>query len=140
LAVQYGDGKVFTLAPRQKVGGDDSQLPSGNAAAKPSGDPGNYQYYFADIQSALRTALCARPETRPGDYSVGMELWVGPSGALKEFGLLTSTGDRNRDAALVEALGNMDIGQPPPADLPQPVTLAIVTGGAPECPAGAGGL
>jgi hypothetical protein len=97
----------------------------------------DYWPYIATVQAALHDLLCERPETQPGRYHLGLQLWLGPQGALTSFSLLGSTGEQRRDQAIIGALANFSVGSPPPPDLPEPLNLLIVTAPVPastDCP------
>jgi hypothetical protein len=99
--------------------------------------------YSAAVQAALRSALCGHEETRPGTYRSLIRLWIGASGAVARAELLTTSGDAARDAVLFAALRAIAVGEPPPPDLPQPITLLLVPSGALAaryCPDGASAL
>lgn len=89
------------------------------------GGSGGYQQYFAAVQAGLRQAFCPDPQTRPGDYQLVIRFWTSPSGEVLRSELLGSTGSRERDRAFSAALRTLRIGVPPPAAMPQPVTMAI---------------
>ncbi|MBC3362240.1 TonB-dependent outer membrane receptor [Pseudomonas sp. SWRI154] len=91
------------------------------------GNPRLRENSFANaLQSALEQALCRSVVTRPGRYRAALQVWVGALGEVQHSRLLASTGDDQRDAAIVEALGRLNIGQLPPSSLPQPVTVLVV--------------
>jgi hypothetical protein len=81
--------------------------------------------YSAKLQTTLRKALCRSEETRPGTYRFVGRLWIGPPGIVSRAELITSTGSDARDAALLAVLQGAAIGEAPPPDLPQPVTLLL---------------
>ena len=81
--------------------------------------------YAAVLQATLRKALCRSEATRPGSYRFLGRLWIGPLGIVSRAELITSTGSDVRDAALLAALQGAVIGEAPPPDLPQPVTLLL---------------
>jgi hypothetical protein len=87
-----------------------------------------FNNYSAAIQNAMRAALCHHEETRPGSYRVLVRLWIGASGAVTGTELMTSTGNSARDVLLSDAFQGLVVGTPPPADLPQPVTLLVTSG------------
>lgn len=93
-----------------------------------------YRSYAGKVQSGLWRALCRDERTRPGDYRVAMQLWVGDEGAVKKVGLLSSTGDHRRDVAIIGAARSLSLGWVP-ARMPQPVTLLLTPGPAPDCSA-----
>ncbi len=89
---------------------------------------GAYERYFAEIQANLRQAFCRNPQTQPGGYQLVVKFWMGPSGVVQRSELIGSTGDQSRDSAFEAALETIKIGRPPPAGMPQPVTMAVLPG------------
>ena len=83
--------------------------------------------------SAVTLPYCSRVAqgalSQRGDASRAVSLlgrlWIGPLGIVSRAELITSTGSGVRDAALVAALQGAVIGEAPPPDLPQPVTLLL---------------
>jgi hypothetical protein len=125
LAVRdYAPGSVrlVTVSPAASV-----PVPGPVAGSSPFGA------YFAAVQQAVLLALCRTDTTMPGSYRLAIKLWVAPSGSVARVRFLDTTGDRQRDAALGAALGQVDIGVPPPAHFQQPITLVIL----PRPPGGA---
>jgi hypothetical protein len=92
--------------------------PALTAAAEPP--------YYVTIQRALFRALCRNQATPPGSYRLALKLRIGPSGTVSRWKLLGTTGDAQRDKALGAVLSGLDIGEPPPADLAQPVAVLIL--------------
>lgn len=131
LARAIGD-QGFTLVslPLARAGGE----AGGPGAMSPT--VLRFNSYSAAIQNAMRGALCHHEETRPGSYRTLVRLWIGASGAVTGAELVTSTGDSTRDALLSGAFQGLAVGAPPPADLPQPVTLLVTSGNRPPgyCP------
>lgn len=82
-------------------------------------------HYYGRIQASLRQAFCAQRQTRPGSYRVAVAFRIGPSGTVSRAALLGSTGDRDLDAMIGEALGGLAIGAPPPNGFAQPVVLMV---------------
>jgi len=88
------------------------------------------------VQNRILDALCRDAITRPGDYRIALELWIGPNGIIQSSALIGSTGADFRDQALLTTLRGLPVGVTPPAQLPQPLVLAIVPrgpGGADDC-------
>jgi hypothetical protein len=129
LAARYVTAMSFTLVPAPERR---SERPP--AAATARAGAGDYRSYFAAIQSSLKAALCRQAQTRPGQYRVGVRLWVGRSGIVTHAELLSSTGDRARDVVLAVVLNGITIDEPPPVNLPQPVTVVLARQ-SPENPA-----
>ncbi|SAI05034.1 Outer membrane receptor for ferric coprogen and ferric-rhodotorulic acid [Bordetella ansorpii] len=92
------------------------------------------------LQKRVWVALCARPLTAASNYQSVLRFEVTQSGRLANPRLIGSTGDPRRDSALLDALGSVRIGHPPPAELAQPVTLLILPGRADRghCPGARG--
>jgi TonB family protein len=100
-----------------------------SAAAHPAGD---YEPFFAALQLDLRQAFCRSPETWPARYQLLIRFWIAPSGAVIRSELLGSTGSRERDKAFAAALQRLRLAAPPPADMPQPVTMIVFPRSRPE--------
>jgi hypothetical protein len=121
LTARYANGSSFTLEPASQ-----SAIAKTDANIRTSDPGGIRQTYFADLQDALSEALCHRPETSPGRYRLGLQLWIAANGTVLALHLLDSTGDVQRDAAITDMLGSSKVA-PPPAGLPQPVTVVLRT-------------
>lgn len=96
--------------------------------AKPQNepDPTALADYIGVIQQDVQQALRKRGKASSGSYRVGLELWVDPSRTIQKTQIFRSTGDRERDLAVAEALQGVVIRQPAPAHTPQPVRVMIV--------------
>ncbi|SDP62938.1 TonB C terminal [Pseudomonas reinekei] len=135
LMARYARADAFTL---QKA----TVAPVPAAAAhveKASPLPGSS--YAASIQSAIERSLCRSSLIRPGSFRALLQLWIGRDGVVQHSRLVSSTGDAQRDAALVESLRNLDIERPAPSSLSQPVTLLLLpesSGKRMECSKGKG--
>jgi hypothetical protein len=117
LAARFVGDRGFTLV---SVAAADAGLsgPSRFASQRFGG-------YSVVLQTSLRKALCRSEETRPGTYRFLGRLWIGALGRVSRAELITSTGDGRRDAALLSTLQDATIGEAPPPDLPQPVTVLL---------------
>ncbi|MCK9917701.1 TonB C-terminal domain-containing protein [Microbacteriaceae bacterium K1510] len=89
-------------------------------------DPTALADYIGVIQQDVQQALRKRGKASSGSYRVGLELWVDPSRTIQKTQVFRSTGDRDRDLAVAEALQGVVIRQPAPAHTPQPVRVMIV--------------
>ncbi len=101
---------------------------SGTAMAARIAADRPYARYFAVIQGGIRDALCRNADTRPGTYKILLKFWIGPSGILERLILRGTTGDSDHDVHLVGALQAVTLAESPPADMPQPITMAIFPG------------
>jgi hypothetical protein len=81
--------------------------------------------YYGRIQAGLRQTFCADRRARSGGYRVAVGLWIGSSGAVTRSALLDTTGDPDLDETLDRAIGEMNVGEPPPAGFAQPVVMVI---------------
>lgn len=82
--------------------------------------------YRSVVQIGVWEALCNNPRTAPGSYRLLLRLNVDATGRLRGVQLLESSGDTRRDGAILAALQGARLEAPPPADLPQPVTMLIL--------------
>lgn len=116
LQSQYTAADAFTLVPAT-----DTAL-----GRVPVRDDSHDETYFRAIQTAVKSALCTRAQTLPGQYRVVVQLWIGASGVVSRAAFLGSTGSRDRDQTLSGMLNGLPVGTAPPPGLPQPVTLVIL--------------
>ncbi|MEW6437325.1 MAG: STN domain-containing protein [Pseudomonadota bacterium] len=91
-----------------------------------------YEPYFAALQTRIAEALCGL-DTRASNEII-ISFVVSESGEIVAAESRTSTNDPARDAAIVTSLRGLRIDEDPPADLPQPVTMAIYPPSAQERP------
>ncbi|WP_398493038.1 TonB C-terminal domain-containing protein [Variovorax sp.] len=94
----------------------------GNAPAADEDDDG----YDARLQARVWAALCANPRTAPGSYRSLLRFEVDAAGSILRPRLLGSSGDGGRDAALLDTLRGVRMDQPPPAAMPQPLTMIVL--------------
>jgi len=115
-AVGTGAGDGFGLVGRP--GGRDL-LASGGSA---------FTWYAGLLKDEILGELDRRDEIRGGSYSVVVRLWVGTDGTVQRVVLASSSGDRERDRAIENVLSKMGrISRSPPSDMPQPISLRIVS-------------
>jgi periplasmic protein TonB len=109
-----GDG--FGLAARK--GGRDL-LASGGSA---------FTWYAGLLKNEILDRLQDDQSVRAGSYSVLVRVWVRADGSIERIALAQSTGDKERDRAIESALSRVSrISQTPPAGMPQPISLRIVS-------------
>lgn len=119
LSVRYVSRDAFTLEP---TGAADAVE---TAHAVGGGADADHRGYFADLQASLIRLLCRRPETQPGRFRLGLQLWIGPDGAVLASHLLDPLGDDRRAVVMAGQLKAAFLAPPPP-DLPQPVTVVLL--------------
>ncbi len=88
-----------------------------------------HQAYAAQVQHALRGALCDTTQTRPGSYRLALQLHLDARGAVDRFRLLSTTGEPDRDAAVRFKVQRLSVGAPPPPSLPQPLVVLLLPEG-----------
>jgi periplasmic protein TonB len=85
-------------------------------------------WYAGLIKTEIVDQLSSESEARGAQYSVTVKVWVQPDGTVERVRLVESTGNRDRDRAIEAALARIRrISQAPPAGMPQPTTLRIVS-------------
>lgn len=111
-----GSGDGFGLVGRK--GGRD--LVGGGGSA--------FAWYSGIIKGEIQEKLSNDPKVRTGSFSVAVRIWLRLDGTVDNIRLMASTGNAERDRAIESALGSIRrLSQPPPAGMPQPVTLRIVS-------------
>ncbi|HTH98410.1 MAG TPA: secretin and TonB N-terminal domain-containing protein [Stellaceae bacterium] len=91
------------------------------------GGTADYHQYGDFIRAEVEEALRRDGGTRSGSYNVGLQLWLGAGGSIERSRIFRSTGDRRRDAAIIRTVQNLTISQPPPANMPEPVSIVVFT-------------
>ena len=103
-------------------------------AAKPGGQDiigqgaSAFVWYAGLLKDQILNQLGAQPDVRTTTYSVVVSVWVGDDGTIQRVRVAQSSGDERRDRSIEEALTRLGrLSQPPPADMPEPITLRIVS-------------
>lgn len=113
-AVGNGAGDSFGLVGRP--GGRDLLATGGSAFA----------WYAGLIKDQVRDRLSGDKRIRSGSYSVVVRVWVRADGVVERASIQGSSGDKERDRMIESALEQLTrVGQAPPADMPQPISLRI---------------
>lgn len=114
--VAGGDG--FGLAARK--GGRDL-LGSGAAI---------FGWYTTLLKDSILDVLSEDERIRRGAYQVTVRVWLTREGNVERIKLATTSGNRELDSAIERALEKMSkVREAPPIEMPQPVTLRIVSRG-----------
>jgi TonB family protein len=116
-ATGTGGGDAFGLVGRP--GGRDLLSTGGGS---------NYAWYAGLVKDQILDSLEDEPRARKGAYSVNVRLWVRRDGTVERAEMVGSSGNRDRDEAIRSSLSRLTrISQAPPADMPQPINLRIVS-------------
>ncbi|MHC2461660.1 STN domain-containing protein [Bradyrhizobium embrapense] len=84
------------------------------------------RFYFGVIQAGLERALCDDEQVRPGRYRAVLKFSIATDGQIRHPSLVGTTGDERRDRIIARKLDGVSLGVPPPADLQQPIMIAIL--------------
>lgn len=93
---------------------------------------GNGNSAFAWFTGRLKEAVLAKlsTDTRIGSkkFSVAVRVWIEPDGRIKEVQLISSTGSKDLDQRIAAALSTLSrLEDSPPLEMPQPISLKIVS-------------
>jgi periplasmic protein TonB len=111
-------GDDFGLAARR--GGRDLLATGGSA----------YAWYAGLLKTEILDQLSEEKSAHRGDYSVVVRVWVKPDGTVERIRISQGSGNRDRDQAIETALSRISrLSQAPPADMPEPISLRIVSRG-----------
>jgi protein TonB len=106
----------FGLAARK--GGRDL-LGTGGAA---------FAWYTNGLKDRILDLLSEDERIRRGKYQVSISVWARNDGSIEQIKLRSTTGDRALDEAIEENLRRLQrLPEAPPLEMPQPVTLRIVS-------------
>lgn len=133
LVAEYSTASAFVLVPVPSG----SKTPAAIAAAALARQDAIEQGFSGLVQFSIKRALCASPLTKPGDYRLALSFWIDPIGDIADLRLLSSTGNPNRDAAIVTTLGHLSVGSSAPVAMAQPFTMLVLpnaSGGIVDCP------
>jgi periplasmic protein TonB len=111
-------GDEFGLAARQ--GGRDL-LASGGSA---------YAWYAGLLKNEILDQLNGEKRARSGEYTLIVRVWVRNDGSVERVRIMQGSGNHERDQAIETALSRITrLSQAPPADMPEPISLRIVSRG-----------
>lgn len=136
LQVRHTSANAITLALRQDQ--DELSLPSAPGKADLElgtllvhGGSGNDDHqsrlrdYSEMVQLDVQNALLRDASTRSGSYRFVARLWISNNHQVTRAELSQSTGDHDRDGAVIDALENLTVSATAPENTPQPVHVAV---------------
>lgn len=89
---------------------------------------GAFTSYAALLKNEILDRLQENGRARAGAYSIVVRVWLSADGGVERVKLVSSTGDRELDSAIESVLSGMQrVAQAPPPEMPQPVSLRIVS-------------
>lgn len=101
-------------------------LVQGHGGGSGGGGSGRFASYASLVQTQIQSALQANEKTRYASLQLIVKLWLDESGRVSRVLLNQSTSDSALDAAIRDqALGQLQLREPPPKDMPMPIVLRI---------------
>ena len=89
-----------------------------------------YVWYAGLLKDQILEQLNTEKQARRGEYSLVVHVWVRNDGSIDRVRIVEGSGNRERDSAIETALNRVKrLTQAPPADMPEPITLRIVSRG-----------
>jgi periplasmic protein TonB len=89
-----------------------------------------FAWYAGLLKDEILSQLNADASARRGEYSLVVQVWVRGDGSIDRVRVAQGSGDRARDQAIEQALSRLGrLNQAPPADMPEPISLRIVSRG-----------
>lgn len=87
-----------------------------------------FAWYTTMLKDSILDVLSDDERVRKGSYQVTVRVWLSNGGGVERIKLASTSGDRELDAAIEQALGRMArVREAPPLEMPQPITLRIVS-------------
>jgi len=100
---------------------------SGDDTIGGGGDGQDWSSYSPAISEALQSAIAGDNALRNGQWSGRVRFWFDSSGVVTRAEMSESTGDPARDREIEARIKGRLIQSNLPADMPQPVTVAITS-------------
>ena len=89
-----------------------------------------FAWYTTMLKDSILDVLSSDERIRRGSYQVTVRVWLTNAGDVERIKLASTSGNRELDAAIEHALEKMGrVREAPPLEMPQPVTLRIVSRG-----------
>jgi protein TonB len=89
-----------------------------------------FGWYTTLVKDSILDVLSEDERVRRGSYQVTVRVWLNSNGSVERIKLASTSGNRDLDAAIEQALLKMGrVREAPPLEMPQPMTLRIVSRG-----------
>ena len=124
-------GEQLGLDAEGTAGGDAFGLVGNKGGRELIGQGGSaYVWYAGLVKNQILEQLNTEKQARRGEYSLMVRVWVRSDGSIDRVRVIEGSGNRERDQAIETALSRMGrLSQAPPADMPEPINLRIVSRG-----------
>ncbi len=123
-------GEQLGLDQEGGAGGDAFGLLGNKGGRELIGGGGGsvYAWYAGLLKNEILDRLGAQEQARNAAFSIIVRVWVGSDGTIQKVHIQQSSGSAERDRSIEMALSGMTrLSQAPPADMPEPITLRIVS-------------
>ena len=98
----------------------------GGTGNGPGGGGSRWGWYAGQVQNRIADALRKNAHTSSATMNIQVKVWPDSTGRIGRAQLVGSTGDRVMDDAIKnEVLTGLQLQEPPPADMPVPITLRL---------------
>jgi protein TonB len=113
------------------AGGDDFGLVGNKGGRELTSTGGSaFAWYAGLLKNEILDKLGTQKRARTGEFSVDVRVWVRDDGTIDHVRVVQSSGDRERDRDIEAALSRISrLSQAPPAGMPEPISLRIVSRG-----------
>lgn len=89
-----------------------------------------FGWYTTLLKDSILDVLSEDEKVRRGSYQVTVRVWLTSTGDIERIRLASTSGSRELDTALEQALQKLGrVREAPPLEMPQPITLRIVSRG-----------
>jgi len=89
-----------------------------------------FGHYTSLLKDAILDTLSEDEKVRHGSYTVVVRVWVASDGHVQRVALAQSSGKHELDSQIEQALTRLArVKESPPLEMPQPVTLKIISRG-----------
>ena len=124
-------GEQLGLDADGTAGGDAFGLVGNKGGRELLGQGGSaYVWYAGLVKNQILEQLNTEKQAHRGEYSLMVRVWVRNDGSIDRVRVVEGSGNRERDQAIEAALTRMGrLSQAPPADMPEPINLRIVSRG-----------
>jgi protein TonB len=87
-----------------------------------------FAWYTSMLKDSILDVLSEDESIRRGTYQVTVRVWLTQEGTVERIKLASTSGNQELDSAIEKALEKMSrVREAPPLEMPQPVTLRIVS-------------
>lgn len=89
---------------------------------------GAFVWYTNLLKDSIQQTLSEDERVRKGSYQVLVRVWLDSEGRVERITLAGTSGNRDLDGAIETALARLGrVREAPPLEMPQPITLRIVS-------------